>query len=280
MPSRSTASDYSPDDLLLVRQTCLYLFSDLPPGLTDSITVVGGLVPSLLIPQPAVQERRHLGTADLDVGLALGLRGEMEYEALTAALTALRFQPERIEDGRPTSMRWQLDPTVAPHVLIDILPVAEQEATSPAIGRIPGIELSERTQFAFRDREKVEISGTCLAGRERRVSIWVCGPGSYIVIKALMFEQRQFSKDAYDLFYVLRNYGTGVHEVASRLAPLLHGSTQAARAIEILQSDFADPNGEGAIAVSVFLYGKQDEDVQADVAGFTARLLAFFGENS
>ena len=112
MPSRSTASDYSPDDLLLVRQTCLYLFSDLPPGLTDSITVVGGLVPSLLIPQPAVQERRHLGTADLDVGLALGLRGEMKYEALTAALTALRFQPERIEDGRPTSMRWQLDPTV------------------------------------------------------------------------------------------------------------------------------------------------------------------------
>ena len=76
MPSRSTASDYSPDDLLLVRQTCLYLFSDLPPGLTDSITVVGGLVPSLLIPQPAAQERRHLGTADLDVGLALALLTE------------------------------------------------------------------------------------------------------------------------------------------------------------------------------------------------------------
>jgi hypothetical protein len=243
----------------------------------DHITVVGGLVPSLLIPQPAAQEGRHLGTADLDVGLALGLRGETEYEELNAALTALRFRPERIEDGRPASMRWQLDPTVAPHVLIDVLPVAEQDASSSSIGRIPGIELSQRTQFAFRDREKVDISGTCLAGRERCVSIWVCGPGSYIVIKTLMFAQRRFSKDAYDLFYVLRNYGAGVQEVASRLAPLLHGSHEARQVIDILQSDFADVNGDGAIAVSLFLHGRQDKDVQADVAGFTARLLAFFG---
>jgi len=277
MPSRSTASDYSPDDLLLVRRTCLYLFSGLPSGLTDHIAVVGGLVPSLLIPHPAAREDRHLGTADLDVGLALGLRGEMEYEELNAALTALHFTPERIENGRPASMRWQLDPAIAPHVLIDVLPVAEQETRSTSIGRIPGIELSQRTQFAFRDREKVDISGTCLAGRERCVSIWVCGPGSFLVIKTLMFAQRQYNKDAYDLFYVLRNYGAGVQEVASRLAPLLHGSHVARRVVDILQNDFADANGDGAIAVSVFLYGRQDEDVQADVAGFTARLLAFFG---
>ena len=101
-----------------------------------------------------------------------------------------------------------------------------------------------------------------------------------LVIKALMFAQRQFSKDAYDLFYVLRNYGLGVQEVASRLAPLLHGSAEARQAIEILRSDFADVIGDGAVAVAAFLYGKPDEDIQADVAGFTARLLAFFGGRS
>ncbi len=101
--------------------------------------------------------------------------------------------------------------------------------------------------------------------------------GAYIVIKALTFDQRHFNKDAYDLFYVLRNYGAGIQDVFACLAPLLKGSKDAQRALEILASDFADANGDGAIAVPLFLFGKPDEELQADVAGFARALLACFG---
>jgi hypothetical protein len=82
---------------------------------------------------------------------------------------------------------------------------------------------------------------------------------------------------AYDLFYVLQYYGSGVHDVIEHLAPLLRASPDAQRAMEILRDDFADPNGDGASAVATFLFGRSDEDLQADVAGFTRSLLAFFG---
>jgi len=41
------------------------------------------------------------------------------------------------------------------------------------------------------------------------------------VLKALAFHIRGENKDAYDLFYLLRNYGRGVLDVAAQLRPLL-----------------------------------------------------------
>ncbi len=275
MPSRSTASEYSPHDLLRVKQTCLYVFSQLPSQLLDKLTVIGGLVPSLLIEPPPTPEDQHLGTADLDIGLALGLQEGRQYEELTVLLGTLGFTPERSEGGRATGVRWKLD-TEAGEVLIDILPVVPQEAALPSTVAIPGTELSARTRFAFLDRERVELTGPCIIGEHREVSLWVCGPGAYIVIKALTFDQRHLNKDAYDLFYVLRNYGAGVRDVFPHLAPLLR-APEAQRALDILCMDFADPDGAGACAVPLFLFGRLDDDLQADVVGFTCSLLEYIG---
>ena len=275
MHSRYTASEYSPDDLLRVKQTCLYVFSQLPSQLVDNVTVIGGLVPSLLIKPPPTPEDQHLGTADLDIGLAIGLHGGRQYEELTSLLRTLGFAPERSDGGRATGVRWKSD-TEAGEVLLDILPVVPQEADLPSTVTIPGVELSARTHFAFLDRERVEIAGECIIGEQRKVSLWVCGPGAYIVIKALTFAQRHLNKDAYDLFYVLRNYGAGVQDVFSHLAPLLK-EPEARRALDILRMDFAGPFGTGVCAVPLFLFGRPDDDLQADVLGFTCGLLERFG---
>jgi hypothetical protein len=59
----ASASDYRPDRLQLVRQACLSVA--LTTGeLRDCITVLGGLVPSLLIPEPDSRATAgRLGTA-------------------------------------------------------------------------------------------------------------------------------------------------------------------------------------------------------------------------
>jgi hypothetical protein len=81
------ASDYSREQAELVRQTCLYVATKLG-DLLDELVVVGGLVPSLLIPEESVPrgEDIHVGTIDLDLGLSLALLDAQRYEELTARL--------------------------------------------------------------------------------------------------------------------------------------------------------------------------------------------------
>ena len=77
MPEKpTTAAGYPPEQLDRVRKTCLYVASKLG-DLMDDVVAVGGLVPSLLIEQnqAAVGFSPHVGTMDLDLGLAFALVG-------------------------------------------------------------------------------------------------------------------------------------------------------------------------------------------------------------
>lgn len=83
--SPSSAADYSADELHRVRQTCLYVATILG-DLSDDIVIVGGLVPSLLISPEDLPEGRqpHVGTKDLDLGLALTLLDEKRYREVSS----------------------------------------------------------------------------------------------------------------------------------------------------------------------------------------------------
>ena len=72
----------------------------------------------------------------------------------------------------------------------------------------------QQLKLAFLDRQRVTIEGQSLSGESAKVNTWVCGPGAFIVIKALALEQHDESKRcATDLLYVLRNFGQSVHDV-------------------------------------------------------------------
>jgi hypothetical protein len=93
-----------------------------------------------------------------------------------------------------------------------------------------------------------------------------------VVLKALAFHIRGENKDAYDLFYLLRNYGRGVSDVAAHLRPLL-ADASALKALEHLQADFNNSEAIGPRRVAEFLYGRPDADIQADAVGFVRQLL-------
>lgn len=77
MKKPSRASGYDQGYVRHVRSTCLYVATKLG-DLIDDVVVIGGLVPSLLIDQQAMQssDDLHVGTLDLDVGLALAVFDE------------------------------------------------------------------------------------------------------------------------------------------------------------------------------------------------------------
>ena len=131
----------------------------------------------------------------------------------------------------------------------------------------PGLNL------AFEDSVTVRLAGTTIAGERASRHVNVCGPGAFIALKALAFRERGENKDAYDLYYMLRYYGTGIDAVADRLRPLLDDAA-AQSALGVLREDFTEHDAVGARRAGAFLNaGQSDDDIQADVVGFATQLL-------
>ncbi|MEZ4251258.1 MAG: hypothetical protein R3B99_23845 [Polyangiales bacterium] len=79
--------------------------------------IVGGLVPSLLIPPPE-DDDPHVGTLDLDVGLSLALFNDEQYRALSERLRGAGFAMDETEDGKRTRQRWVAEGGVTVDFLI------------------------------------------------------------------------------------------------------------------------------------------------------------------
>lgn len=149
---------------------------------------------------------------------------------------------------------------------------------SPRPGKIFHLErdfgavVSLGLDLAFQDRMIHTLDGTNVRGDRLTRDVWVCGPGALVVLKALACRGREKPKDAFDLFYVLRNFGDGPADVARRLRPWLdHEAVIRARAI--LASDFADETRTGPRRVARFLGMDDDAALRAEVVAFVGDFL-------
>jgi hypothetical protein len=254
----------------VVRSTCLYVATVLG-DLMDDLVVVGGLVPTLLIdPQPSdVHREAHVGTMDLDVGLALALLDAGRYRTLSERLRESGFEPDRNPDNRVTRQRW----VVTGHGAVTLDFLIPPSSDSDVGGTLRDIErdfaaiITPGLALAFQDRKRIRLGGRTVRGENAAREVWVCGAGAFVVLKALAFRGRGENKDAYDLYYVVRNYGAGIEDVAARLR-LLTGDAHAERALAVLREDFLDPDGVGPRRVAEFLVRGPGPDLQPDVVGF------------
>ena len=131
---------------------------------------------------------------------------------------------------------------------------------------MPGLKL------AFQDRQRILIDGKTTFDEKAAREVWVCGAGAFVVLKALAFRLRGENKDAYDLHYVVRNFGASVEDVAKCFRPLLPDA-DAQRAIQVLREDFLNHDGVGPRRVAEFLQGTPDDEIQAEVVSFIELLL-------
>jgi hypothetical protein len=270
------ASGYTPEHLAKARSLCLYVATKLG-DLMDDVVVVGGLVPSLLINPEDLPagEAAHVGTMDLDVGFALRLLESGMYHTVSERLRTAGFIQDKNAEGRPTTHRWRLREGASATVDFLIPPTRKTDRG----GRLKNLEKDFAAVFApglhlaFRDRSRVSLSGTTPAGEKAEREIWVCGPGAFVVLKALAFHDRGENKDAYDLYYVLRCFGGGPSDVARCFRPLID-DPDTIRAMHILEQDFKANDCLGPMRVAHFVHGGPDEATQADVVGFVLKFLS------
>ena len=273
----STSAGYGIEQLGFVRRTCLYIATRLG-DLLDEMVVVGGLVPYLLVDQDNLPSglEPHVGTMDLDMGLALAILNCERYRELGRRLRDAGFEPEVNDQGNRRLQTWTAG---APHpVTVDFLiPPIEMNSRGGTLRHFesdlaaivtPGLEL------AFEDRRWIELSGRMPSGAWTNREIPVCGPGAFTVLKALAFGNRAENKDAYDLFYVWS--GVGVPDVAGSLTSLQPNS-YIDDALSVIQRDFDHHDGLGPVGTARFITHELDENVQADVVGHARALLRSMG---
>jgi len=271
-----TAAGYGSAQTDLARRTCLTLATKLG-DLMDDLIIVGGLVPSLIV-DPGEGIVPHVGTLDLDVGLQLALLDDEHYRRFTERLRDADFEPDKNEKGNLTRQRWVM--SGAKGVTIDFLipPISiDDKRRVQDIERDFAAVITPGLDCAFRDKKKIKLAGYTLRQEKASRDVWVCGPGAYVVLKALACHGRGENKDAYDLYYVVRNYGSGTTDVVAKLRPLL-GSKDAQRAIDILRSDFLDSEGLGPRRVAEFQGDPFDDTIRADVVGYVSQLLELLNE--
>lgn len=270
-----TAAEYTPEQTELIRITTLTTATLLGDYMED-LAVVGGLVPSLLIPQAALPEGvdAHPGTMDLDLGLDLAILDEERYQGIAQRLRGADFVPDTSEKGFPIRQRW-IHSNFPSAKIEFLIPPAGPEAKP---GKLQNLEFELAAfiiaglEVAFNDRIIVTLEGATLFGEITSREIPVCNPGAFVILKALAFRNRGKTKDAYDLFYVVRNYGSGIEEVAAYLSPL-KDTEPGRRAIAILREDFLHEKAPGPIRAALFYSGVENDELQADVVGSVTELL-------
>lgn len=269
-----TRSDYGPGGLALVQATCLDLATYLG-DYWDDLVIVGGYVPSLLVTARGDVEP-HLGTLDLDLGLSIGVVTGERYQEMARRLRQAGYRPDQKAGGQTVHHRW-CPPGNDLGVTVDFLiqnPRRGVEAGKPLhLARGFGPIRNDALEAAFADRLPVVLEGLTLREEHVTRTVQVCGPAAFVVLKAHALKSRGLPKDAYDLCYMIRNYGVeGPADVAGRW-DLVRSLPVAAGALRILRAEFASRQSLGPKRVAQFHEQDDDEDVRADAVGSVKRLL-------
>ncbi|KAF1021808.1 MAG: hypothetical protein GAK37_03424 [Pseudomonas sp.] len=215
-----SALDYDDRTTRAVKAVLLEM-SQILGSFKGKFAVIGGAVPWLLL---ANEDMQHVGTLDVDLGLNAAALDDGEYATLVNALMGNGYQQ------RETLRRFQLMRQVpvqdggAPiDVIIDFLMPRDAAIikNTPPILNDFAVQRADGVDLATRFYQLVAIEGAMPAGGTNRVEIAVCSIPALLAMKGYALVGRHKQKDAYDIYYCVRNYPGGIQALAKECQPLL-----------------------------------------------------------
>ena len=114
------------------------------------------------------------------------------------------------------------------------------------------VQRADGADLALRFYQMVAIDGPMPAGGTNRVEIAVCSIPALLAMKGHALHGRYKQKDAYDIYYCIRNYADGIEQLAEECRPLLdHASGQ--QGYEYIAEKFDKIDGHGPTCVRRFV---------------------------
>lgn len=218
-PEPQSADDYD-DRTTAAVKTVLIEIGQILGSFKGKFAVIGGAVPWLLLDN---DDMPHVGTIDVDLGLDAEALGDGEYATLIGSLQGRGYEQ------RKTLRRFQLVREVPAHdggpaidIIIDFLMprAAEIEKTIPPLISEFAVQRADGADLAVNFYRMVAISGRMPSGGANRVEIAVCTIPALLAMKGHAVRGRDKPKDAYDIYYCVRNYHGGIEALADACRPL------------------------------------------------------------
>lgn len=108
-------------------------------------------------------------------------------------------------------------------IVVDFLMprAAEVEKNEPPLLEGFAVQRASGAGFALRYPQRIEIEGTMPDGSVNRVEIAVASIPAFLVMKGYAIQMRLKTKDAYDIYYCIKNYPGGIVALSDACRPLL-----------------------------------------------------------
>ncbi len=183
--------------------------------------VIGGAVPWLLLEN---EEMPHAGTIDVDLDLDAEALGDGEYVQLVDALKGNGYQQR--EDMKRFQLIREVPATDGGNpieVTVDFLMPRDAEIIKNKPPLIAGFaaQRADGAELALQFYKMVAIDGPMPEGGKNRVEIAVSSIPALLAMKGHAMDGRHKQKDAYDIYYCVRNYPGGAGALAEACQPLL-----------------------------------------------------------
>jgi hypothetical protein len=175
----------------------------------DSLVVVGGWTPDLLLPDA---EERHIGSIDVDLALDASKLGEGLYaELIQLLLDTRRYRPGEKEFQLAVDV--DLEDGGKP-VLVEVDFLAAQNVkwkkNKPKLLEGFRVLKAEGCNVAFHAPVEITIPGRNVRGAANTVHMRVVSLADFVLMKAHAIGGRDKPKDVYDLCYAVEGYPGGI----------------------------------------------------------------------
>lgn len=225
----------------------------------NNLVLVGGWVPYFLLGRYKTEDTKfqHIGSIDIDIAIdhkkIPGL--DEVYESIRRKLERNGYSIRKSKDGQfiPYSFEKGVEGTV---IHVDFL-ASKYGGTGnrhrhQRVQDIFAIK-ARGVDIAFQNNEEFEIKGTLPDRARHKIEAKVSGTVSLITMKAIAFgSDITRTKDAYDIYSILKYYKKGVKSVITEMKPFLQNRL-VAEAKENLSSLFASIESVGPVGLSNFL---------------------------
>lgn len=214
--------------------------------------VVGGSVPWLLLEE---SEMEHVGTLDVDLNLDAEALRNGEYADLIKSLMAHRYQ--QTDDTKDFQLR-RLVPARDGGDDIDVrvdflMPAsADIKKNKPKFIENFRVQKADGADLATQFHQLVAVEAEMPDGGMNKVEIAVCSIPVLLAMKGYALNNRLKRKDAYDVYFCIRNYPDGLEALADACRAILD-QPSAQEGYSYIEAKFNGLEAYGPMSVRKFV---------------------------
>lgn len=242
------AKDY---DILKVNaaRSVLLELAHLLGSYRSGIVIVGGWVPGLLFPGMA---EKHIGSTDVDLALDREILQEISYRSIIELLLSRGYRQGEQPFIFYRAMKLE---SIDLEVEVDFV-TSEYGGTGKSRRTQTVQDMHPRKargcDLAFEMPTEILIKGILPDGGVDQTPIRVVSIVPFIIMQAFALGDRLKEKDAYDIYYCLKNIPGALDELIIKFQPYLH-NTLVTEGLNILHDKFSSPEHIGPKFVADFL---------------------------